>query len=179
MVFCKAGRYQQLFLVDENGEIATRDIPYILNLIKCEPHAVAAALPEGYNELVMKTKEQFDKEVQARRAEQEHTKHLTKSQRYIRKELNVLFRETEDEDKRKQLNVLMKAFTQYIPIPAIRAAIDRIRRDKLTGERFLEVLSQIYHLHRMKDYLSNDRDLDKATGNDALPRVICSEWLGD
>lgn len=177
MVFCKAGRYQQLFLVDDTGEIITRDIPHILNLIKCDSDTPPSALPEGYNKIVMGVKNQFENEVQARRSEQEHTKYLTKSQRYIRQEINVLYRETEDEEKRKQLNILMQAFTQYIPIPAIRAAIDRIRRDNLTGEPFLDELTQIYHLHRMEEYLSNGRDVDKATGNDALPRIICGEWL--
>src|ERR1039457_6606934 len=34
-VFCQSGRYQQLFLVNEQGEVTSRDIPKVLGMIKC------------------------------------------------------------------------------------------------------------------------------------------------
>ena len=177
MVFCKSGRYQQLFLVDQNGEIITRDIPRILNLLRCESDTPAVSLPDNYNVTVMKIKRGFEREVKARRAEQEHTKYLTKSQRYIRNEIQVLYRNAKDKEERKRLQTLSQAFSQYIPIPAIRAAINRIRRDKLTGEPFLEELTQIYHLHRLDEYAIKERKLDKANRNDALTCIVCSEAL--
>lgn len=36
-VFCQAGRYQQLFLLDEKGEVASRDVPKVLGVVKCTP----------------------------------------------------------------------------------------------------------------------------------------------
>src|SRR5437588_4413857 len=36
-VFCQAGRYQQMFLLHENGEVISRDIPRILGMIKASP----------------------------------------------------------------------------------------------------------------------------------------------
>ncbi len=47
-VFCQAGRYQQLFLVDCNGEIASRDIPNVLGAVKCSPELHGQAMPDGY-----------------------------------------------------------------------------------------------------------------------------------
>ena len=46
-VFCQAGRYQQLFLVDEKGETVSRDIPRVLGAIKCGPDLAGAPLPDG------------------------------------------------------------------------------------------------------------------------------------
>jgi Helicase conserved C-terminal domain len=34
-VFCQAGRYQQLFLTDEDGAVASRDVPAVLGRIQC------------------------------------------------------------------------------------------------------------------------------------------------
>ena len=62
-VFCQAGRYQQLFLLDENGEVITRDIPRILGTIKCGPDLEGRPLPKGYNASIMHVKRQFTEEV--------------------------------------------------------------------------------------------------------------------
>ena len=43
-VFCQAGRYQQLFLLDANGEIVSRDIPRALGAVKCGPELQGQAL---------------------------------------------------------------------------------------------------------------------------------------
>ncbi|MFQ5794380.1 MAG: hypothetical protein ACE5JP_04950 [Candidatus Bipolaricaulia bacterium] len=80
-VFCQAGRYQQLFLVDERGEIVSRDIPRVLNTIKCGPDLKGVPLPEGYNTTVMRIKRLFTEEVQHHQAEREHTLSLTQGQR--------------------------------------------------------------------------------------------------
>ena len=88
-VFCRAGRYRQLYLLDEGGEVISRDVPHILGVLKCEPDTPAAPLPQGYNQTVMAVKDQFDHEVQARRAEREHTLSLTRAQRYVLRELRL------------------------------------------------------------------------------------------
>ncbi|MBN1190809.1 MAG: hypothetical protein JXA46_13725 [Dehalococcoidales bacterium] len=45
-VFCQAGRYQQLFQIDEAGNMAIRDIPRILGSIKCGWDFEAQKLPD-------------------------------------------------------------------------------------------------------------------------------------
>jgi hypothetical protein len=111
-------RYQQLFLVDEHDEIISRDIPRILGIIKCGPEQRGAELLAGYNHTVMRIKRQFVEEVKARQAEREHTLSLTQGQRYVLRELRVLFGATEDEDEKGQLNILEKAFRGPTPPPS-------------------------------------------------------------
>jgi superfamily II DNA/RNA helicase len=177
MVFCKSGKYQQLFLLDEHDEIITRDIPYILNLIKCDPEEPALPLPDDYNATVMQIKRQFESEVKSRQSEQEHTRYLTKSQRYILDQIELLYRDAKGSEEKRQLHTLSQAFNQYIPIPAVRTAINRIRKDKLTGKTLLDEITQIYHLHRLDESAIRQRKFDRSNENDALPRIICSEAL--
>ena len=76
-VFCQAGRYQQLFLLDEKGEIISRDIPRILGTLKTSPEQAGNSLPPDYNKAVMRVKRRFVEEVKHRQAEREHTLSLT------------------------------------------------------------------------------------------------------
>lgn len=72
-VFCQADRYQQPFLLDEKGEVVSRDIPKVLGAIKCGPETPTAKTPSDYNAAVMRVKRQFTEEVKHREAEREHT----------------------------------------------------------------------------------------------------------
>jgi len=101
-VFCQAGRYQQLFLVDEMGETVSRGIPRVLGAIKCGLEAAGAPLPTAYNAAVMRVMRQFTEEVKHRQAEREHTLSLTHGQRYVLRELRVLFGAAGDEDVKGQ-----------------------------------------------------------------------------
>ncbi len=175
VVFCRAGRYRQLFLVDEDGEVVTREIPRILNLLRCEPDAPSAPLPEGYNELVMDVKERFDEEVQARRAEQQHTVSLTRAQRYVRRELRLFYSQTDDEDLRQQIAALEVAFRQPSPLPAVSSELNRIRREGLNGEPLLEALTRVYHLHGLEATPRREESVEE--GNHSLPRIVCGEAL--
>jgi hypothetical protein len=177
-VLCRAGRYRQLFLVNDRGEIVSRDIPRILNLLKCDPDTPTRPLPPGYNALVTSVREAFDREAQARRAEQEHTLSLTRAQRYVRRELRVLYGQTQDEDLRRQIVELEAAFLQSGPRPAVRTELNRIRRDGLTGEALLDALSQAYRLYGLEP--ARPREEARPETNDDLPHVICSAaMVGD
>jgi len=48
-VFCQAGRFQQLFLLNEKNEMVSRDIPKVVGAVKCSPDAKAISLPDGHN----------------------------------------------------------------------------------------------------------------------------------
>ena len=109
-VFCQAGRYQQLMLIDENGETVSRDIARILGVIRCSPETVGKVLPAGSNEAIMRIKRAFIGEVQQRQSEREHTLSLTVAQRYVVRELRILFGNSKDEDMRAQINILDRAF---------------------------------------------------------------------
>lgn len=175
IVLCRAGNYRQLYQVDERGEIVTRDIPRVLNALKCDPGTPSDPLPAGYNDSVMAIRRQFDREVQARRAEREHTVALTKGQQYVRRELQLIHASTEEDDLRRQIQLLEAAFARPNPRPAVRSELNRIRRDALTGAALLVALTRVYSIYGLGAEINQPETT--ADENDELPRVVCSEAL--
>lgn len=172
-VFCQAGRYQQIFLLDSNGQIVSRDIPRVLGAVKCAPEVPGEALPSGYNASVMRVKRIFDEEVKQREAERLHTLSLTLGQRYVMRELSVLFRATEDEDQKGQITFLEKAFRSALT-KALQRELNMLRKNGVTGEALLKSLAKLYSQHNLRDWL------DRRSGQpeeDDFPRIICSEAL--
>ncbi len=173
-VFCQAGRYQQLFLLDENGEVITRDIPRILGTIKCGPNLEGLPLPKGYNTSIMRVKRQFAEEVKHRQAEREYTPSLTQGQRYMLRELRVLFNATEDEDIKAQINILEAAFRGAMT-RALAQELNRLRRNGITGQALIKNLGELYYQHNMRDWIDR-RGLQ--VEEQPTPAIVCSEGLG-
>lgn len=174
-VFCQAGRYQQLFLLNEKGEVVTTDIPRILGIIKCNPTLEGLPLPKGYNETVMRVKRQFAEEVRHRQAERQFSASLTQGQRYVLRELRVLYNVTEDEDIRAQINILDAAFRGTVT-RALNQELNRLRRNGVAGEALLRNLTELYYQHNMRDWVDR-RGLQ--VGAQPVPVIICSEGLAD
>jgi len=172
-VFCQAGRYQQLFLLDEKGDVKSRDIPRVLGVIKCGPDLAGNMLPSGYNSAVMRVKRQFTEEVKHRQTEREHTLSLTHGQRYTLREMRVLFEAITDEDLKAQINILEKAFRGTITT-AINRELNFLRRNGATGQELLKHLTRIYHQHSMRELLDR-RGLQLE--DHPIPRIVCSEGL--
>jgi superfamily II DNA/RNA helicase len=172
-VFCQAGRYQQLFFLNEKGEIVSRDIPRILGIIKCDPELTALGFPSGYNAAVMRVRRQFAETVKQRQAELEHSLSLSQGQRYVLRELRVLFGITADDDAKIQINILEKAFRGPMT-SAIGKELNRIRRNGMTGEHLMRALTDLYHQHSMRDW--SDRRIRKSE-DQTTPKIICSEGM--
>jgi len=172
-VFCQADRYQQLCVMNEAGGVVTKDIPQALGMIRCGPDLAPLGLPRGYNEAVMRVKRGFTEEVKHRQSEREHTLSLRQSQRYVLRELRVLFGAQTDEEIKAQINILEKAFRGPIT-DAINRELNRLRRNGVTGQSLLKTLSQLYHQHGMRDWA--DRRIFQLEGR-AVPKIICSEAL--
>ncbi|MFB3896623.1 MAG: helicase-related protein [bacterium] len=172
-VFCQAGRYNQLFLVDDKGNIISRDIPRILGMIKCQPELTGQPLPKGYNQAVMRIKRIFNEEVKHRQAEREHTLSLTHGQKYILRELRILFSSTKDEELKAQINILEKAFRGPITT-AINRELNLIRRNSITGQQLVKTLARLYTQHNMRDWV--DR-MPAVLSEHPFPKVVCSEGL--
>jgi superfamily II DNA/RNA helicase len=172
-VFCQAGRYQQLFLLDEKGEVVSRDVPKVLGTIKCGPDEQGQSLPNGYNTSLMRVKRIFDDEVKQRESERQHTLSLTHGQRYVMRELSVFFRASEDEDQKGQITLLEKAFRSPLT-KALQRELNMLRRNGVAGEPLLKNLARLYQQHNLRDWL------DRRNGQpeeDGYPRIICSEGL--
>jgi superfamily II DNA/RNA helicase len=172
-VFCQADRYQQLFLLDEKGEIVSRDIPKVLGAIKCSPETPVQPVPSDYNAAVMRVKRQFTEEVRHREAEREHTVSLTHGQRYVLRELRILFGRTEEEDTKAQINVLERAFRAANLTSAVKKELNLIRRNNLVGDNLMKALVKIYQQHNIRDWI----DRQRIEQEKPLPRIICSEAL--
>lgn len=174
VVLCRAGSYRQLYLVDAQGAILSREAPRILNLLKCPPDTPAAPLPAAHNETVMQVKRTFAREQQARRAEQQHTLALSKAQHYIHTELRVAYAAAAPEHH-PRIAALEAAFLRPLTRPALRAALNRIRREQLTGDALLAALTELYHLHAL-DAPPSPRPRPAAE-DDAPPGIVCSVGL--
>lgn len=172
-VFCQAGRYQQLFLVNEKGDVLSRDVPRILGAIKATPETAQSVQPENYNKAVMRVKRRFVEEVKHRQAEREHTLSLNQSQRYVLRELRELFKLATDEDEKAQINLLEKAFRGPITT-AINRELNLLRRNTVRGRGLLKSLGQIYFQHNMREWSENR---NKQVAGSEVPRIICSEGL--
>jgi len=171
-VFCQAGRYQQLFLLDEEGNEISREIPRILGTIKCGSDLAATKLPSGYNQAVMRIKRLFSEEVKHRQSERKYTLSLSLGQRYILRELRVMFGNTKDEDVKGQINLLEKAFRGPITT-AINRELNLLRRNGVIGNDLMKSLIRIYHQHNMREWLNRRNFIEK----DQIPKIVCSERL--
>ncbi len=75
-VFCQAGRYQQLMLVDDSRHIITRDVPAILKLLRCSKDEPTQRLDANHNRLVSQVRAAFAREARQQCVEQQHTASL-------------------------------------------------------------------------------------------------------
>ena len=170
-VFCGAGRYHQLMLVDSRGHIVERDVPSVLNVVKCSPDTPTAILPKGHNRLVTSAKRVFEEEVQHRQAQQRHTLSLTHAQRYVLRELKIYHAVVREEDIREQVAALDQAFR--LPMTsALNRELNRLRRNGVAGKALVQSLRDLYNQHGMREWKDRDRGRDQAA---ELPRIICSE----
>lgn len=179
-VFCEASYpenadikgYQQLFLLDEQGTVVSRDVPRILGSLKCGPELTGSALPAGYNSTVTRVKQLFAEEVKHRQAEREHTLGLSPGQRYVLRELRLLFGVTSDEDIKTQINLLEKAFRGRVS-KAINKELNLLRRNGVTGEGLLRTLANLFSQHNMGSWM----DRQGSSLAHPIPKIVCSEAL--
>ena len=173
-VFCQSGRYQQLFLLDEEGKVISRELTRILNAIKAAPEQPApASLPRDYNERVMKVREMFAEETQRRRAQQRYNQSHSAAQRYIIRELRMARTDTDDEDIQGQIDELLRAFTKT-PTVAVRRELNWLRRNGIVGQPLVQHLTRIYHEHRLRERVAT---LEMQEERAEVPRIICSDYL--
>jgi len=172
VVFCQAGRYQQLMLLDERGDIITRDVPTVLKVLRCSKDELGQPVDAIHNKIVSDAKAVFTREVWQRRVEQQHTSSLSAAQRFIQRELRLLFGETSDEDLKAQINTLDAAFRRPLT-RSLSSELNAIKRADLRGEALLQELSMIY----TRFALDQQRPSDNRTEDESQPYIVCSEAL--
>jgi superfamily II DNA/RNA helicase len=178
-VFCEASDpsrpdikgYQQLFLLDDQGNVISRDIPRILGAIKSDSTSPIATLPKDHNSAVMRVKRQFAEEVKHRQAEREYNQRLTQGQRYILQELRIFFKTIQEEEVKAQVNILEKVFRGSMT-GALNRELNALRRNGVTGQDLFNQLVQIYNQHNMREWLNNN---SLPTLSHPVPIIVCSE----
>ena len=171
-IFCQAGKYQQLMLADKDGNVTSRDISEALQAIKCQEEEPSQPLPKGHNLLVAKVKKLFDEEVEHRRAELSQVVTLSQAQRYVLRELSVLFKQAEADAKGK-LNILERIFRKTLP-PAVIRELNRLRRNGISGEELVRNLERICVDYKLSIFLDAGQE---EAAEKVIPRIICSEAL--
>jgi superfamily II DNA or RNA helicase len=171
VVLCRAGSYRQLYLTDSEGQIISRDIPRILNLMRCIPDTPAALLPPGYNDRVMDVYRSFSSEVRARLAEQSHTASLTIAQRYVLEHLQALMNDTRNADLQAQISLMSEIFRQPL-FQAVKQEVNSLRTHKVTGFGLLESLEKIYTRYDLKNQFER-----RHQNEISVPLIVCSEGL--
>lgn len=172
-VFCQTDNFHQLFLLDKNGEVISRDIPHILATIRCAPEEKGQKLPPGYNAVAMQVKRRFAEEVKHRQAEREHTLALTHGQKYVLRELRLLFGASEDEEVKARINILEQAFRREVS-SAVKRELNLLRRNGVGGQELLKSLAKVYHQHNLRVESEDAASKAKET---VVPRIVCSEGL--
>jgi superfamily II DNA or RNA helicase len=179
VVFCEAGsgadgerKYQQLFHIDSTGNVVTRDLGRVLSVLACKADEPTLRIPRQLNEYVMQTRRLFAEEVKHRESEYEHAISLSLAQKFVMRELRILFGSIVDEDLKAQINLLERAFRHPLT-DAVRKELNQVRRQELTGPALLESLKRIYTRHGLHRWLITDSAARSAT----VAKVVCSEAL--
>jgi len=172
-IFCQADRYNQLYLVNESGEILTREITEILAKLKNQIGKKPIPIPSRYSTVVHKIKDKFIKEVVERYLEQKHAITLSESQRYLIRELQQIYNGTDNEDLKSQIELFENIFKKVRRIAVIEE-LNRIKRNKMTGIALIKKLSEIFTRHNLYEILHiQSRMIEKPP----VPKVICSELI--
>jgi len=174
-VFCRAGRFHQLFLVDEEGRVTTRDVPSILRAVRCTSETEGARVPPGFNAAAMRVRALFAEEVHRREAERRHVTRLTRVQQYVHRALRAAYDCVDDERTRHEISELERAFCGGSVSPAVGRDLNVIKRNALTGDELLSELTAAYHRHNMAERVEHRQ---RTGEEEAVPVLVCSEWLG-
>ncbi len=173
-VFCQAGGYQRLYLVDEEGH-RTADPQQAIRAIRCEEGEPTLPLPAGINERIAAVKRDFDAEVRAREAEIRHTVGRALGRDYALSELRIVFEAEEDTEEKARLALLSEIFTS-VPLTArAHRELNTLRRSNITGQA---LVAQLLRLVRDYDLEEAYRVAsDRAEEAVLIPRIVCSEAL--
>jgi hypothetical protein len=179
-VFCESSnindpsekRYPQLFLLDRDGEIVSRDISKILSMIIAKEDTPTALLPQTHNQTVTQTLRKFSKEVKHRRSEQRDVK-LTPPQKYILRELEKLFKDDAEEDLRSIINELIRT-VKSIHNPIILQELKNIKNNGSVGQSLLNKLTHLYQQYDLKAQINST---PQPKNDLSISKIVCSSYL--
>ena len=165
-IFCRLGSFQQPCLFNEKGQLLTTDSAEILQRLQCDPELQGQPLPPEHNARVAKHQKDFAAQNSKRTLFS--VRQLTPAQRYILKELRLLNSISKDTE-------VISRFDQAFRLPlteVIKRDINRLQRQKITGDDLLTELTILYHRHNMADLEKHQGQSDEQS--ESYAKVICS-----
>ena len=168
-ILCRLGLYQQPCLFDEDGQLLTADPAEILQKLACDPELEGKPVPPEHNSRIAKYQKEFA--AQNKNRTLFSVRQLTPAQRYILKELRIISSASKDTEAISRLD---QAFR--LPLTeVIKRDINRLQRQKITGEDLLTELTILYRRHSMADLEKHQHQPDEQS--ESSTRVICSAAL--
>lgn len=174
IVHCKSGQYQQLFHVNESGEIIHRNLAQTLALLKCEPGRERRNIPASHNTLVSNVLKTFKDEVRAMQAERKIARPLSNPQNYIIEKLIIFSHSLHDENEIAHISLLAEYIKQP-PTNFLRQELYQIQRSKLEGRHLVETIERLVERYSLAGRLGRNEDVDGNTPVDA--HIVCSLGL--
>lgn len=174
-VFCQAGSYQRLYLVDGEGNILSRDLRRILEAIRADPGDPGLQTPGDHNQAVMRVKRSFETETTNRRAELAAGSALSSAQEYVRRELMILYDKSLYDEVKKRVVVMDQEFSRPL-IETLQRELRSLKSGGLVGEELLMSLEGVYSRYGLHDQLAS-RTRNAAHAGDSATRIVCSEAL--
>ena len=172
-MFCQAGKYQQLFLLNED-EIETKEVPSIseAEVLSKRTGSLPATRPQRErNEdsgLPRKSGAWTATAVQPALT-QAQTPMLQGTQDSL-----VTLEEESGNDLQEQVRILEEVSQITASSSVIRKRLNIVRRNGITGQELVRLLSELYHEHDMDQHEFQQRHRAEQEG-DNHPRIICSE----
>ena len=173
-VFCQAGNYQRLYLVDEAGH-RTADPQQAIYAIRCDEDEPTLPLPPGINERIAAIKRDFDAEVRAREAEIRHSVGRALGRDYALDELRLVFDREDDPAEKARLALLSEILTTTPLTARAHREINSLRRSRIAGQALVVQLLRIIRDFNLEE--AHRTIVDRADETPLIPRIVCSEVL--
>lgn len=175
--FCQAGNYQQLYLIDQEGRVATTDIEQVLSAIRCQPSEKRVALPTTHNWAVNQALRDFRTQVEERQAQAAEAPTRHRGQAYVVNQLRALLRGSKEPTERETIIALERGFNLESLPPPVHTELNRLRKNKVTGADLLGRLAELYRVFGLGSYVDAQQSEPGGQAEQPFPRIVCSEAL--
>ena len=173
-IFCQAGNYQRLYLVDQEGH-RTADPQQAILAVRCEESEPTLVLPAGINERIAAVKRDFDAEVRARQSEIRHSVSSALGRDYVLSELRLIFKAEDDPAEKDRLALLAEIFTTVPLTNRAHRELNTLRRSNVSGQSLNSRLLRIVRDYDLQKAYEGMADRGEETLS--IPRIVCSEAL--
>lgn len=171
IVVCRYGNYRKIYLTGSKGNITNQDMPSNLATMQCEKDTPRESIPKGYNAQVSRIFEKFSQDAENFAAQQKMPVTLSLAQRYILREFDQLYSQTEDQDLLSQIGL----YTEVFKLPqtkAVRTELNTLRRESIVGIALFEQLARIYDRHGLANRsINNNQEVGEEK---PYPQIVCS-----